>query len=150
VTRAFIAATSRCGSATDGPASYKRIVAKTITLPRDNLSGPGNHSSGRAFLDGSQIWPAGAVKARSHRQSEGLIMITAAQCRSARTLRSWSLAKLAAASGVSEAAIDDFELERRQPDAATLEALQRALEGAGVAFLPGGDVRLPDEAAGCR
>ncbi len=77
-------------------------------------------------------------------------MITAAQCRAARTLRSWSLAKLAAASGVSEAAINDFELERRQPDAATLEALQRALEGAGIAFLPGGDVRLPNEAAGCR
>jgi transcriptional regulator with XRE-family HTH domain len=77
-------------------------------------------------------------------------MITAAQCRSARTLRSWSLAKLASASGVSEAVIDDFELERRQPDATSLDALQRALEGAGIAFLPGGDVRLPHEAAGCR
>lgn len=77
-------------------------------------------------------------------------MITAAQCRSARTLRSWSLAKLAAASGVSKAIIDDFELERRQPGAAALGALRRALEQAGVAFLPGGDVRLPAEAGGCR
>jgi transcriptional regulator with XRE-family HTH domain len=77
-------------------------------------------------------------------------MITAAQCRSARTLRSWSLAKLAAAAGVSEADIDDFELERRRPDAATLEALQRAFEGVGVTFLPDGDVRLPTEASGGR
>ena len=77
-------------------------------------------------------------------------MITAAQCRSARTLRSWSLAKLAAASGVSEAVIDDFELERRQPDAATREALQRALEEAGIAFLPGGEVGLAAVASGRR
>ncbi|HJU17738.1 MAG TPA: helix-turn-helix domain-containing protein [Stellaceae bacterium] len=69
-------------------------------------------------------------------------MITAEQCRSARTLRSLSLAKLAAAAGVSETVVDDFELERRQPDPATLEALQRALEEAGIAFLPRGDVRL--------
>lgn len=72
-------------------------------------------------------------------------MITAEQCRSARTLRSLSLAKLAAAAGVSETVIDDFELERRQPDPATLEALQRALEEAGITFLPPGDVRLLTE-----
>jgi transcriptional regulator with XRE-family HTH domain len=69
-------------------------------------------------------------------------MITAAQCRSARTLRSLSLAKLAAAAGISESEIDDFELERRQLDPAALDALQRRLEEAGIAFLPDGDVRL--------
>jgi transcriptional regulator with XRE-family HTH domain len=69
-------------------------------------------------------------------------MITAAQCRSARTLRNLSLAKLAAAAGVSESEIDDFELERRQLDPAALEALRRTLEEIGILFLPGGDVRL--------
>lgn len=69
-------------------------------------------------------------------------MITAAQCRSARTLRSLSLAKLAAAAGLSESEIDDFERERRPLDPAAREALRRALEEAGITFLPGGDVRL--------
>jgi transcriptional regulator with XRE-family HTH domain len=69
-------------------------------------------------------------------------MITAEQCRSARTLRSLSLAKLAAAAGVSESEIDEFELERRQLDPAALEALRRTLEEVGIRFLPDGDVRL--------
>lgn len=77
-------------------------------------------------------------------------MITAAQCRSARTLRSLSLAKLAAAAGVSESVIDEFELERRQLDPQAREALRRALEEAGVAFLPDGDVRLLAEASPAR
>jgi transcriptional regulator with XRE-family HTH domain len=77
-------------------------------------------------------------------------MITAAQCRSARTLRSLSLAKLAAAAGVSESEIDDFELERRPLDPAALEALRRTLEEAGIVFLPGGDVRLFVEASAPR
>lgn len=69
-------------------------------------------------------------------------MITAAQCRSARTLLSWPVSKLANAASVTESAIDDFELERRDPDAATLDAIQRAFEAVGVEFLPGDDVRL--------
>jgi hypothetical protein len=39
-------------------------------------------------------------------------MITAAQCRSARTLLSWSLSKLASAAAVPANVIDSFELER--------------------------------------
>jgi hypothetical protein len=39
-------------------------------------------------------------------------MITAAQCRSARTLLSWSLSKLASAASVPANVIDSFELER--------------------------------------
>jgi transcriptional regulator with XRE-family HTH domain len=69
-------------------------------------------------------------------------MITAAQCRSARTLLSWSVSKLANAASVSESAIDDFELERRPPDTATVDAIRRALEDVGVAFLPDDDVEL--------
>lgn len=69
-------------------------------------------------------------------------MITAAQCRSARTLLSWSINKLASAASVSGTVIDDFELERREPDAATLDAIRRAFEDVGVVFLPDGDVRM--------
>jgi transcriptional regulator with XRE-family HTH domain len=69
-------------------------------------------------------------------------MISAAQCRSARTLLGWSVSKLASAASVAESAIDDFEMERRQPEAATLEALRRVLEDVGVEFLPADDVRL--------
>ena len=77
-------------------------------------------------------------------QTEGIhgIMITAAQCRSARTLLSWSVGKLASAASVSENAIHDFELERQEFDAATGDAVQRAFEDVGVEFLAGDDVRL--------
>jgi transcriptional regulator with XRE-family HTH domain len=77
-------------------------------------------------------------------------MITPAQCRSARTLLSWSLDKLAAAASVSESAIDDFERERRRPDAATADAIRRAFEDVGVVFLAEGDVRLRYDASTVR
>jgi hypothetical protein len=69
-------------------------------------------------------------------------MISAAQCRCARTLRRWSVSKLASAASVSESAIDDFELERRQPNAIVAEAIQRAFENVGVMFLSQDDVQL--------
>jgi transcriptional regulator with XRE-family HTH domain len=69
-------------------------------------------------------------------------MITAPQCRSARTLLSWSLSKLAIAASVPESVIDSFELERQPPDAATVGAIQRAFEDVGIVFLPDDDVRL--------
>jgi transcriptional regulator with XRE-family HTH domain len=68
-------------------------------------------------------------------------MISPAQCRAARTLLSWSVAKLAAAAGLSDGAIDDFELERYEDDAAAA-AIERALAEVGVEFLPGDDVRV--------
>ena len=70
------------------------------------------------------------------------MMITAAQGRSARTLLNWSLSRLASAASVSRSDIDDFELERCVPKAATRETIQRALEAAGVVFLHHDDVRL--------
>jgi transcriptional regulator with XRE-family HTH domain len=74
------------------------------------------------------------------------MMITAAQCRSARTLLSWSVNKLASAASVSDSTIDDFALERRPPSPATLEAIQRAFEDVGIRFLPGDDVQLRADA----
>jgi len=64
-------------------------------------------------------------------------MISASQCRSARTLLGWSVSKLSSAASVSESAIDDFELERRQPSATTIDAIQSApLRMSGCCFSP--------------
>ena len=68
--------------------------------------------------------------------------ISPAQCRSARTLLSLSVTKLAAAAGVPENMLDEFELERRPLDGSMLSAVQRALEKAGIVLLPQDDVRL--------
>ena len=57
-------------------------------------------------------------------------MITATQRRCARTLLRWSVSKLSSAASVSQCDIDDFELERRQPNAITTDAIQRAFEQA--------------------
>src|SRR5207248_6300347 len=69
------------------------------------------------------------------------MMITAAQCRSARTLLSWSVSRLASAASVSQCEIDDFELERCVPKTPTLHTIRRALEAGGMVFLPRDDVR---------
>ena len=77
-------------------------------------------------------------------------MISAAQCRCARTLLRWSVSKLASAASVSENAIDDFELERRQPNAITADAIRRTFEDVGVVFLPQDDVQLGSDASAAR
>jgi transcriptional regulator with XRE-family HTH domain len=81
---------------------------------------------------------------------EAKTMISAAQCRCARTLLRWSVSKLAIAASVSESAIDDFELERRQPSAIVIEAIRRAFENIGVVFLPEDDVELRSDASAAR
>jgi hypothetical protein len=77
-------------------------------------------------------------------------VISASQCRSARTLLRWSVSKLSKAASVSESDIDDFELERRQPSAITADAIRRAFEGVGVVFLPQDDVQLRSNVSGAR
>jgi hypothetical protein len=61
-------------------------------------------------------------------------------------LLGWSVNKLSSAASVPESVIDDFELERRRPDAATLDAIQRAFRDLGFIFLPDGDIRVRSEA----
>ena len=63
-------------------------------------------------------------------------MITREQCRAARALIGWSRADLAKAAQVSERTITDFERGARSPINASLAALTRALEAAGVEFIP--------------
>jgi transcriptional regulator with XRE-family HTH domain len=77
-------------------------------------------------------------------------MITATQCRFARTLLRWSVSKLSSAASVSQSAIHDFELERRQPSTTTTDAIRRAFEGVGVVFLPKDDVQLRSDLSAAR
>jgi hypothetical protein len=77
-------------------------------------------------------------------------MITATQCRCARTLLRWSVSKLSSAASVSQSAIHDFELERRQPSTTTTDAIRRAFEGVGVVFLPKDDVQLRSDVSAAR
>ena len=64
-------------------------------------------------------------------------MITLSQCRAARGLIGWKNTHLSKAAGVSGRTITDFERGARQPINATLQAIQNALESAGVEFIPG-------------
>ncbi|WP_245467632.1 MULTISPECIES: helix-turn-helix transcriptional regulator [unclassified Mesorhizobium] len=76
----------------------------------------------------------------------GRFMLTSAQCRAARALVDWSREMLSERSKVSHRSIVDFERGAREPRVLTKEALARALEAAGVEFIPenggGAGVRL--------
>lgn len=65
-------------------------------------------------------------------------MLTALQSRVGRAVVDWSLDRLAAASNLSQSTIRDFERGRRMPTANNLAAIRRALEAAGVEFVPDG------------
>ena len=77
-------------------------------------------------------------------------MITATQCRCARTLLHWSVSKLSSAASESQRDVDDFELERRQPRAITNDAIRRAFEAVGVVFLRQDDVQLRSHVSAAR
>lgn len=73
-------------------------------------------------------------------------MITAAQCRAARGLLDWTQQALADASGVGVVTIRQIESGVTVPRRATLKAVQRSMEDAGVEFIAenggGAGVRL--------
>ncbi len=64
-------------------------------------------------------------------------MITSAQIRAGRALLRWSALDLAGRSGIGVATIRRLEVEEGVPssNARTLDALQKALEAAGVEFI---------------
>ena len=64
--------------------------------------------------------------------------MTPRQCKAARVLLDWSQLDLSRQSGVSVSTIRNFEGGKRDTYAVNLAALQRALEAAGIEFLPGG------------
>jgi transcriptional regulator with XRE-family HTH domain len=56
------------------------------------------------------------------------------QCRAGRALLKWSQTQLAEAAGVGLSTVNDFEIDKREPRSDNLDAMRRALEGAGVIF----------------
>ncbi|WP_234934265.1 helix-turn-helix domain-containing protein [Agrobacterium vitis] len=69
-----------------------------------------------------------------------------AQCRAARALINWTQLKLAEAAGLGLSTVVDFEKERRKVSPEAENAMQAALESAGVIFVAenglGAGVRL--------
>jgi transcriptional regulator with XRE-family HTH domain len=74
-------------------------------------------------------------------------MISPEQCRMARAGLGWSARDLASAARVGLATVQRFENGQVTPIPATLTAIQRALETAGVEFRLDGSVRLNAGAA---
>ena len=64
------------------------------------------------------------------------MILTPAQCCAARGLVEWSQDQLAKNAGVGNSTVRDFEKGRRVPLFENLLAIRRALEGAGVEFIP--------------
>ena len=64
------------------------------------------------------------------------IMMTPAQSRAARGLIEWSQSELASRANLGLSTIRDFEKGRRIPTVNNLAAIRRALESAGIVFIP--------------
>lgn len=62
--------------------------------------------------------------------------MTPAQCRAARGLLRWNQDELASSAQVSIVTVRNFELEKSTPQRASLDVIRRALEAAGVLFIP--------------
>ena len=61
---------------------------------------------------------------------------TPEQCRAARALLGWSQEQLKETANVAKKTIADFERGARMPYERTLRDLQKALEDAGIEFIP--------------
>jgi len=65
-----------------------------------------------------------------------IMSILPQQSRGARGLLDWTQADLAKAATLGLSTIKNFESDRRDTTRANLNAIRRALEGAGVEFIP--------------
>lgn len=82
------------------------------------------------------------------------MVMTRDQCRAARALLDWTQDRLADASSVSKKTLADFEAGKRIPYDRTLSDIRRALEAAGLEFIPenggGVGIRFRERADGTR
>jgi transcriptional regulator with XRE-family HTH domain len=69
-------------------------------------------------------------------------MISIEQMKAARALLEWTQEDLAEAAGLSKPSVNTLERRIANPKIETLEAIQRALEGAGIEFTEGPGVKL--------
>ena len=72
-------------------------------------------------------------------------MITPQQIKAARALLDWKQSDLATASGLSLPSVNNIERATGSPRTDTMEALQGAMEDAGIEFMSGQGVRLKEE-----
>lgn len=72
-------------------------------------------------------------------------MITVEQIKAARALLEWNQDVLAKAAGLSKPALANIERRLSSPRAETLDALQKALEQAGIEFTEGPGVKLTSD-----
>ena len=71
--------------------------------------------------------------------------MTPAQCKMARAALDWSVRDLSKKAQVGSATVSRFEAGQGTPIPSTVGSMRRALEAAGVEFIPGG-VRLREAA----
>lgn len=64
-------------------------------------------------------------------------MLTKEQCRAARAFLDWGIRDLAEAAGISATTVNTFEQGYTAPTRATLAAIRRAFEEAGIIFTNG-------------
>jgi transcriptional regulator with XRE-family HTH domain len=72
--------------------------------------------------------------------------MTLTQCKMARAALGWGIRDLASRARVGSATVSRFESGQGTPIPATVGAMQRTLEAAGVEFRPDGSVRLREAA----
>jgi DNA-binding XRE family transcriptional regulator len=84
------------------------------------------------FYDGQHIFCG--IEGITH-FGHPLFMVRPEQCRAARGLLAWSQQQLATEAGVGLVTIHQMESGSTQPRRATLAAIRRALEKAGVEFI---------------
>lgn len=78
-------------------------------------------------------------------RDEMITMITITQIKAARSLLSWDQKKLSQAAQISLPALSNLERGAVSPRQKTLDAIQKALENAGIEFIDGPGVRFQQE-----